>query len=188
MTMRAWWIPADMPMTVGLEPQYKDTRYRNPKLYRKSLDANKQVLKDPTTHWDMDVLRGCAGDPYLHWKSCRRYDGFYSLGLTYAVGMIVLIRKDLTAAWQKATIAELGFGSSHRKRPLRFDTSGFVSRSNGWVSLEHVRIIPTCLATDINDLSTGRLCMDIAFGVAFLAVPKWPGHMNSPRHQQHCLS
>ena len=175
-------------MTVGVEPRYTDTKNNYSKHYRKTLDANKGILRAPTTRWHMEVLKSVSGDPARHWNSCRRYDGHYALGETYAVGMIVLIRKDLTAAWQKATIAELGFGNSHRKRPLRFDTPGFACRSNGWVALEHVRKLPTCLATDINDLSTGRLCMDIAFGVAFLAVPKWPGHMNSPRHQQHCLS
>ena len=188
MTMRAWKISDDMPMPVGVEPRYTDTKNNYSKHYRKTLDANKGILRPPTSIWHFHCLNGCKGDPARHWKACERYDGHYSLGEKYAVGMIVLIRKDVTAAWQKATIAELGFSFSHRKRPLRFDSPGFACRSNGWVALEHVRKLPTCLATDINDLSTGRLCMDIAFGVAFLAVPKWPGHMNSPRHQQHCLS
>ena len=188
MTMRAWKISDDMPSTVGVEPRYTDTKYNCPKNFRKTLDGSKGRLGPPTTRWHMEVLKSVDGDPVRHSYCCRRFDGHFSLGDTYAVGMIVLIRQDATAAWQKATIAELGFSFSHRKRPLRFDSPAFACRSNGWVALEHVRKLPTCLATDINDLSTGRLCMDIAFGVAFLAVPKWPGHMNSPRHQQHCLS
>ena len=159
MTMRAWKISDDMPMTVGVEPRYTERDSKKySKHYRKSQDRNHRYLEPPSTRWHMEVLNQCNGDPAAHWSSCTRFYGHYSLGDTYAVGMIVLLRKDPTAAWQLDTIAELGFSGSHKKRPLRFDS---VLGHGGWVSLEDVRIIPTCLATDINDLSTGRLCMDI---------------------------
>ena len=157
-------------MTVGVEPRYTDTKSKYKKNFRKSLDAVGRVRRPLNADWHMEVLKSLGGDPARHWNACRRYDGHLSLGDTYAVGMIVLIRKDTTSAWQNATIAELGFGGSHKKRPLRFHIPGQYLNYQGWVSLQDVRILPTCLPTDINDLSTGRLCMDIDFGVAYLAV------------------